>query len=109
MIDFEDFQKVDMRVGTIVAAEENPKVRQPAYTLEIDFGELGVKTSSAQITENYTADSLQGMQVVAVVNFPVKQIANVFSEVLVLGALSEKEGTVLLEPSFPVENGARIG
>lgn len=98
-----------MRIGTIVAAEENPRARQPAYTLEVDFGELGVKTTSAQITENYTAEELKGKQVVAVVNFPVKQIANVFSEVLVLGALSEEQGTVLLEPSLPVENGARIG
>ena len=107
-ITFEHFQKMEMRVGTIVHVERNEKARVPAYTLEIDFGERGRKTSSAQLTQNYSPPDLLGRQVVAVMNFPVKRIAGVKSEVLVLGAVSDQEGTVLLAPSMAVENGARV-
>ncbi|MCY4220480.1 MAG: tRNA-binding protein [Thiotrichales bacterium] len=107
-ISFEDFLKVRIVTGTIVEAVLNPKARVPAFVLEIDFGDLGRKRSSAQLTRNYTAESLVGKQIVAVANFPPKRVAGVKSEVLVLGAMSEDHGVVLLEPSFPVENGARI-
>lgn len=108
-IGFDDFLAVEMRTGTIVEAALNPKARVPAYVLRIDFGAAGVKTSSAQITANYRAQDLVGRQVVAVLNFEPKRVAGVKSEVLVLGAVSEDRGVVLLEPTFPVENGARIG
>jgi len=108
VIDFADFLKVKMAVGTIISAELNPKARKPAYKLTIDFGDLGLKTSSAQITENYTPDDLQNKQIVAVMNFRPKRIAGVKSEVLVLAAVCEKKGTVLLNPSMLVENGTRI-
>ena len=110
MIEFEDFERVEMATGTVVEAAPNEKARQPAYVLRIDFGpEYGEKTSSAQITRNYGPDDLVGRQVVAVMNFPPKRIAGVRSEVLVLGAVSDRHGVVLLQPSFPVENGSRIG
>jgi tRNA-binding protein len=108
MIEFDDFLKVDMRIGTIIAAADFPKARKPAYQLEIDFGpELGVKKSSAQITDLYDRETLIGKQVIAVVNFPTRQIANFFSEVLVLGAVQDA-GVVLLQPEQLVTNGARI-
>lgn len=110
MIDFEDFQRVEMATGTIVEATRNEKARVPAYSLRIDFGpERGEKHSSAQLTGNYTPEDLVGRQVVAVVNFPPKRIAGVKSEVLVLGAVSSEHGTVLLRPDFAVENGTGIG
>ena len=106
---FEDFMKLDIRVGTIVAARNFEKARRPAYQLEVDFGgELGVRRSSAQITEHYTPESLIGKQVLAVVNFPPRQIANFFSEVLVLGTYSEG-GVVLITPDLPVRNGDKLG
>jgi tRNA-binding protein len=108
-IDFEDFLKVDIRTGTVVDAVRNSKARVPAYILSVDFGELGVLKSSAQITENYRPEELCGKQVIAVVNFPPKRVAGVKSEVLILGAVSRDHCVVLLEPSFVVENGARIG
>ncbi len=98
-ISWADFEEVDMRVGVVVKVEDFPKAKKPAYRLTIDFGELGIKRSSAQIT-NYTKDELQGMKVVAVVNFPPKQVADFVSEVLVLGALT-KEGVIVLAPSRP--------
>ncbi len=107
-IQFDDFLKVGMFTGTIISVELNPKARKPAYKLEIDFGKLGVKNSSAQITENYTIEDLMNKQIIAVINFPSKRIAGVKSEVLVLAAICKKEGTVLLEPSFKVEDGTRI-
>ena len=107
-IEFDDFLKVEIHTGTIVSAEPNAKARKPAYVLRIDFGALGEKTSSAQITGNYRAEELVGKQVVAVTNFAAKRIAGVKSEVLVLGAVSDAHDIVLLEPSFTVENGARI-
>ena len=108
-IEFDDFMKVDMRVGTVISCEPNPKAKKPAYILTIDFGPLSTKTSSAQLTINYTAESLVGKQVIAVVNFPVKHIAGIASEVLVLGAYSAEKDVVLLQPTRSVENGSRIG
>lgn len=110
MIEFEDFQRMEMATGTIREARVNEKARAPSYVLTIDFGpEYGKRTSSAQITRNYQPDDLVGRQVVAVMNFPPKRIAGVKSEVLVLGAVSREHDVVLLEPSFPVEDGVRIG
>lgn len=108
MIDFKDFQKVDIRTGTILKAEPNTEAHTPAYVIRIDFGELGEKVSSAQLTENYKADDLVGMQIVAVVNFPAKRIAGIKSEVLVLGAMDEEQGTVLLETERKVKDGVKI-
>ena len=106
---FDDFLKLDIRVGTIVSAAPFEKARKPAYRLEVDFGgELGVKRSSAQITERYSPEELLGKQVLAVVNFPPRQIANFFSEVLVLGSYSEG-GVVLITPDRPVQNGDKLG
>lgn len=108
VIEFSDFLKVKMYVGTIVSAATNSKAKKPAYKLEIDFGELGIKTSSAQITENYEISDLKGKQIIAVLNFPPKRVAGVTSEVLVLAAVCSERGTVLLEPTFSVENGTKI-
>jgi tRNA-binding protein len=110
MIELDDFDRVHMATGTVVDARINEKARQPAYVLRIDFGEqYGERTSSAQLTENYSPGDLVGRQVVAVMNFAPKRIAGVKSEVLVLGAVSGAHGVVLLEPTFAVEDGARIG
>ena len=109
MATFDDFMKLDIRVGTIVGARNFEKARKPAYQLEVDLGEeLGVKHSSAQITQQYTAQELIGKQVLAVVNFPPRQIANFFSEILVLGTYSEG-GVVLITPDKPVQNGDKLG
>ena len=94
-IQWEDFEKVDMRVGTVLEVQEFPKARRPAYQLTIDFGELGLKRSSAQVTDLYDLQQLVGRQVIAVVNFPPKQIANFFSECLVLGVYTDKKEVVL--------------
>lgn len=107
-VDFEDFMRVEIRVGTVLEVRSNPKARKPCYVMSIDFGEHGVKTSSAQITKNYSARELVGRQVAAVLNFPVKRIAGVKSEALVLGAYSESRDVVLLQLTHPVENGSRI-
>ena len=108
-IDIEDFLKVDIRVGTILSAKINQKARKPAYILEIDFGdEIGTKITSAQITQNYSINELIGKQVCAVVNFPIKRIAGVKSEVLVLAVVCKDNGTVLLQPDREVVNGERI-
>lgn len=107
-IEFSDFLKVGIYAGTVIEAELNPKAKKPAYRLKVDFGPLGIKDSSAQITANYVASELVGKQVVAVLNFEPKRIAGVKSEVLVLAAVCEQKGTVLLEPNLPVENGARV-
>lgn len=98
-----------MRVGTVVEATPFPKAKKPSYRLTIDFGALGLKRSSAQITALYTADELIGKQVIAVVNFPVKQIANFYSECLVLGVYTDDNAVVLLQPQQKVMNGSRIG
>jgi tRNA-binding protein len=104
---FEDFTKVDLRVGTIIEANDFPKAKKPAYQLTIDFGSLGLKTSSAQITTRYTKADLINRQVVAIVNFPPKQIANIMSECLVLGAVSAND-VFLLQPDKPVKNGTKL-
>ncbi|MGB9748990.1 MAG: tRNA-binding protein [Candidatus Woesearchaeota archaeon] len=108
MISYEDFEKIDLRVGTILRAEEFPKARNPSYKLEIDFGSLGIKKSSAQITKLYSKEELIGKQVVAVVNFPEKQIADFKSECLVLGVVLENKEVVLLQPERKVLNGSKI-
>lgn len=108
MATIEEFQKIDMRVGTIIEIGINEKARKPAYKLKIDFGEeIGIKTSSAQITQCYKEEDLLGKQVIAVVNFPPIQVADVKSEVLVLGSISE-QGVVLLRPTQKVKNGDKI-
>ena len=104
-----DFEKVDMRVGVVVDARDFPEARRPAYKLSIDFGPLGVKRSSAQITRHYRAADLVGRQVVAVVNFPPKQIGPFVSEVLVLGAYDEAGEVILLHPDQAVPPGSKIG
>jgi len=108
-IGWEDFEQVDMRVGRVTAVDEFPQARRPAWKLTIDFGpDLGVRRSSAQIT-HYPAEALEGRLVVAVVNFPPKQIGPFRSECLVLGALDERKGVVLLRPDEDVAPGDRIG
>jgi tRNA-binding protein len=109
MITWEDFEKIDIRTGTITEVSDFPKARKPAYILTIDFGELGFKKSSAQISHHYTKEQLLDKQVVAVVNFPPKQIANFFSECLVLGVYDEHKNVILLQPERPVKNGNKIG
>ena len=109
MINWEDFEKIDIRVGTILAAVVFEKALKPAYQLSIDFGNVGIKQSSAQITFHYSTEELIGKQVVAVVNFPKKQIANFFSECLVLGIYDENNQVVLLQPTKPVSNGMKVG
>lgn len=104
-----DFMKVDMRIGTIVSAEVFHEVKNPAYKLIIDFGKLGKRKTSAQITALYTTEQLVGKQVVAVINFPPKQIANIMSECLLLGGIGENKDVILIEPERSVENGTRIG
>lgn len=108
MVTFDDFLKLDIRVGTIIKIEDFPKAKRPAYKLEIDFGELGVKKSSAQITDLYQKKELVGKQILAVVNFSPKQVADFMSEVLVLGVYS-KDGVVLIEPNKHVNNGEKLG
>lgn len=109
MIDFQDFLKLDIRVGKIVSARLNEKARNPAYILEIDFGaEYGVKGSSAQICENYSIEELVDTQIVAIMNFPPKRVAGFKSEVLVLATVCEEHGTVLVKPDKVVRNGQKL-
>jgi tRNA-binding protein len=108
-ISYDDFRKVDVRVGTIVAAEPFPEARRPAYKLTVDFGPvIGTRRSSVQITQRYTLEELPGKQVAAVINFPKKQIGKFMSEVLVLGFPDENGTVVLIQPSLGVPNGGRL-
>ena len=108
-ISYADFESVDIRVGTVVSAELNPRARKPAYILKVDFGAaIGVKKTSAQCTEHYRADALVGRQVAAVVNFPPKQIGNLMSEVLVLGFPDGAGAVVLVGVDRPVPNGGKL-
>ena len=109
MITWQDFEKLDIRTGTIISVDDFPAARKPAYKLTIDFGSIGIKISSAQITKLYTKDELAGKQIIAVTNFPPKQIGNFFSECLVLGVYNQQNDVVLLQPTIPVANGCRIG
>ncbi|HEX5150122.1 MAG TPA: tRNA-binding protein [Parafilimonas sp.] len=109
MISWEDFEKIDIRCGTVINVKDFPNARKPAYQLTIDFGKEGIKNSSAQITHHYTKEELLNKQVVAVVNFPIKQIANFFSECLVLGIYDENNNVILLQPERRVENGMKVG
>ncbi|MBT5772337.1 MAG: tRNA-binding protein [Flavobacteriaceae bacterium] len=106
-VTFEDFSKIDFRVGTIIAVEAFTEAIKPAYKLKIDFGDLGVLNSSAQITYRYSENDLLNRQVIAVVNFPKKQIANFMSECLVLGAVNEND-VILISPDDTVKNGLKI-
>lgn len=109
-INWSDFEKIDMRTGTIISINDFPKARKPAYQLAIDFGnEVGIKKSSAQITAHYTKEDLLNRQVIAVVNFPPKQIADFISECLVLGVYDENKDVILLQPGKQMENGMKIG
>jgi len=106
-ISFEDFQKVDIRVGKIIKADDFPEARKPAYKLKIDFGIYGIKTSSAQITQKYSKEDLLNRLIIAVTNFPPKKVADFVSEILVLGVITKK-GVVLLNIDEPVELGSKI-
>ena len=109
-ISWKDFEKIEMRIGTITEVSDFPEAKNPAYKMLIDFGEeIGQRKTSAQITKRYKKEELLDRQIVAVVNFPKKQIANIMSECLVLGAVGEDNDIVLLNPDFKVENGLRIG
>ena len=108
-ISWEDFEKLDIRTGTILSASDFPKARNPSYQLEIDFGDLGIKNSSAQITDLYKKEDLIGKQIIAIVNFPKKQIANFFSECLILGVIGENKEVTILSTTLPVKNGLSIG
>ena len=108
-ITYEDFRKVDIRVGTVLSVENNEKARQPALVLEVDFGKkIGIKTSSAKITHYYNPENLLGRQIIAVCNFPTKNIAGIVSDILILGAVETDGKVVLLHPSQKVENGLEV-
>ena len=108
-ITFEDYSKVEIKVGTILSVKKNEKARKPSLVLEVDFGEvIGIRKSSAQITHYYNEQNLVGKQVIGVCNFPKKNIAGVVSEVLILGAIEKDEKVVLVHPSQKVENGLEI-
>lgn len=105
-----EFERTDMRVGTIIDVNDFPEARKPAYQLTIDFGaEIGIRRSSAQITKRYSKEELLNRQIVGVVNFPKKQIGKFMSECLVLGAVGEAGDVILLAPDFKIENGLKIG
>ena len=108
-ITWQDFEKVDIRIGTIVEVEDFPEARNPAFILHVDFGiEIGLKKSSSQITDLYTKDQLQGKQVMAVVNFEPKQVGPIMSECLVLGFYRQDKSVVLASSDLPIENGSRL-
>jgi tRNA-binding protein len=107
-ISFEDFSKVHIHAGTVIEAGSNSKARKPAYVMKIDFGELGIKTTSAQICREYQPQELVGKQILAVTNFAPKNVAGIISEVLVLAVVDQSIGTILLRPERAVTNGARV-
>ncbi len=109
MISWQDFEKIDIRCGTVIDVKDFPNAKKSAYRLTVDFGESGIKNSSAQLTQFYSKENLLNKQVIAIVNFPVKQIANFFSECLVLGVYDENNNVVLLQPERKVSNGMKIG
>jgi tRNA-binding protein len=109
MITWNDFEKIDMRIGTIIEVNDFEKAKKPAYQLKIDFGAEGIKNSSAQITALYSKEELLGKQIIAVINFPPKQIANFISECLILGVYNEDNNVVLLQAERKTENGKKIG
>lgn len=109
MLSWSDFEKVDIRVGTIQEVNPFPEARKPAYQLTIDFGELGIKKSSAQITTLYQPSDLLNKQIIAVVNFPPKQIGNFMSQCLVLGIYGANNEVILLQPERSIKNGSKIG
>ena len=109
LINWTDFENIDIRVGTILDVQDFPKAKKTAFRLVIDFGESGIKKSSAQITDLYSKEVLQGRQVIAIINFPPKQIGPFVSECLVLGVYADNNQVVLLQPDRPVPNGAKIG
>ena len=108
-INWNDFEKIDIRAGTIVEVTDFPKARNPSLRITIDFGELGIKKSAAQVTALYRKEDLIGRQIIAVVNFPRKQIADFYSECLILGVYSSDNAVVLLQPERKVNNGEKIG
>lgn len=108
-ISWTDFEKIDIRSGTIISVKDFPEARNPSYKLEIDFGPFGIRKSSAQITSLYTKEELTGKQILAVVNFPKKQIANFLSECLVLGVYGVDKEVTLIAPLSDVENGSQLG
>ncbi len=109
-ITWQDFEKIDIRIGTIISVADFEKARNPSYQLEIDFGDLGIRKSSAQITALYKKEELIGKQIMAVVNFPKKQIANFYSECLVMGIYGDNKNEVtLLTPTLPAKNGSEVG
>ncbi|MDG1440609.1 MAG: tRNA-binding protein [Flavobacteriales bacterium] len=108
-INWDDFQKIEMRIGTIIKVTDFPKANNPSYLLYVDFGDLGIKKSAAQITKNYNKKELIGQQIIAVVNLPKKQIANIQSEFLTLGATeAQTDKVILIQPQIKVENGSPI-
>jgi tRNA-binding protein len=107
-ISWSDFERVEIRVGTVLEVEEFPEARKPAYKLRVDFGEAGIRKSSAQITVHYSREELVGKQVIGVVNFPRKQIGRFFSEALITGFADDNGDIVLAVPERPVPNGARL-
>ncbi len=109
LIEWADFEKIDIRCGTVIEVNDFPKAKRPAYQLKVDFGPLGIKHSSAQVTDHYSKEEIIGRQVIAIVNFPVKQIANFFSECLVLGVYDENNKVILLGTERQVKNGQKIG
>lgn len=109
-LSWQEFEKVEMRVGTILEANDFPEARKPAYQLVIDFGPaIGIRKTSAQITKRYKKEDLEGRQIISVINFPKKQIGKFMSECLVLGAVGEEGDVILLAPDFKVENGLKVG
>ena len=109
LISYSDFTKIDIRVGTIISAELNNKLRKPSYVLKIDFGDkIGIKKSSAQLTKNYTIDQMLHKQIAAVINFPKKQIGDLISEVLVLGFPDNNNEPILISPDKKLANGGRL-